>query len=78
MTFFTLSILLLLCINAHDEAAAKEGQAKLPLKFGIFREDCFEKFVNKGDFGDAECIKFTLSKAIGFAVVVGSGVLKLP
>lgn len=55
--------------------AEKTGQA---LKFFIFREDCFNKFVNNHDFSDTDCIKFTISKGIGLAIVVGSAIVKLP
>lgn len=48
------------------------------MKFYIFREDCFDKFVNKKDFSDKECIKFTISKAVGLAIVAGSSILKIP
>jgi hypothetical protein len=45
--------------------------------FFIFREDCFNKFMNK-EFTDQECLKVTISKGIGFAIVAGSSILKLP
>ena len=32
----------------------------------------------KPDQGDQECIKFTISKGIGLAIIVGSGILKIP
>lgn len=32
----------------------------------------------KKDLSDQECLKFTLSKAVGLAIVAGSGILKLP
>ena len=48
------------------------------MKFFIFREDCYDKFIVKKDFTDNECIKFTISKAVGFAIIAGSSILKLP
>ena len=45
--------------------------------YGVFRQDCFESFT-KGDFGDTECVKFTFSKAIGFAIITGAFILKVP
>lgn len=59
------------------QANATAG-AKAALKWFIFREDCYEKFVVKQDFSDKECLKFTISKAVGLAIVAGSGILKLP
>jgi mannose-P-dolichol utilization defect protein 1 len=47
------------------------------MKFFIFREDCFNKFISY-DFSDMECVKFTISKGIGLAIVAGSSILKLP
>lgn len=51
---------------------------ELQWKFVIFREDCFDRFFNKGDFSSQECIKLTLSKFIGFVIIVGSSILKVP
>ena len=51
---------------------------KPTLKWFIFREDCFDKFLVKQDFTDMECIKFTISKGIGLAIILGSSILKLP
>ena len=48
------------------------------IKSLIFREDCWDKFVNKNDFSDQECIKVTISKCVGLAIVAGSGILKVP
>lgn len=47
------------------------------MKFYVFREDCLDKYLAY-DFQDMECHKFTISKLIGFAIVVGSGIVKLP
>lgn len=47
------------------------------MKFFIFREDCFEKF-QKFDISDKECLKITISKGIGFLIVLGAGILKIP
>jgi mannose-P-dolichol utilization defect protein 1 len=46
-------------------------------KFWIFREDCFDKFISL-DISDVDCLKFTVSKGIGFAIVIFSCILKLP
>ena len=43
----------------------------------IFRDDCYAKFTSF-DFSDSECLKFTISKGIGFAIVAGSCILKVP
>ena len=58
-------------------AAAKEVDTT-PVKYWIFREDCFEKFFDKQDFSDQSCLKFSFSKLIGYAIITGSTILKLP
>jgi len=30
------------------------------------------------DISDIDCLKFTISKGIGYAIVVGAGILKIP
>ena len=45
----------------------------------FFREDCFDLYFNKFDFfSSKECLSLTISKGIGFAIIAGSAVLKLP
>ena len=56
---------------------ASSEAVKPNLKFYIFREDCYNKFLAQ-DFSDTECIKFTISKGIGLAIVLGSSILKVP
>lgn len=50
---------------------------KHEMVFGVFRADCYTKFTG-GDFSDMECVKFSFSKIIGFAIISGSFILKLP
>jgi mannose-P-dolichol utilization defect protein 1 len=69
---FVLAFFLALVSASH---AAKKDSA--PMVLFIFREDCYNKFVS-GDISDQECIKVTISKGIGFAIVAGSSILKLP
>ena len=66
-------------ISSVDAADASTPKDQLPLKFFIFREDCFDLFFNKFDFfSNQECLKLTISKAIGYGIIAGSAVLKLP
>mmetsp|Transcript_2715 Transcript_2715/g.4614 ORF Transcript_2715/g.4614 Transcript_2715/m.4614 type:complete len:173 (+) Transcript_2715:44-562(+) len=44
----------------------------------IFSKHCYIKFFVDKDFADVDCIKQTLSKAVGLAIVAGSGILKFP
>ena len=47
-----------------------------PTKYWVFREDCFDRFL-AFDL-DPECVKFSFFKALGFAIVAGSCLFKLP
>ena len=48
-------------------------------KYLVFREDCYDRFFTKFDFfGDTSCIAFTLGKLVGYVIVAGSTVFKLP
>ena len=44
----------------------------------FFRKDCFDLFFNKFDFTNADCLKITISKGLGYAIILGSGILKVP
>lgn len=55
-----------------------ETKGNIPMKMYIFREDCYDKFFVKKDYSDKDCIKITFSKAVGFAIILGSGILKVP
>ena len=60
---------------------AHEHLEKVPLKYGVFSQECFDKLSSKGvlDFvQDKDCIIFSLSKAVGYAIVAGSIGVKLP
>jgi mannose-P-dolichol utilization defect protein 1 len=53
-------------------AAAQE------FRFGVFSPECYENYFTHGKFDDTACFKLTLSKALGYAIVVGSFLLKAP
>jgi PQ loop repeat len=44
-----------------------------PSKYWIFREDCFDKLV-----AFDQCIMFSVFKGLGFGIVAGSCLFKLP
>lgn len=48
------------------------------LIFGIITPTCFDSLVNRHEFGNIECLKFVLSKALGYAIICGSFILKVP
>ena len=72
------SVLLILSLLVLAVSAAEEKK-EVATKFKIFREDCFEAFFTRFDFfSDMSCIKFTISKGIGLAVITGSFIYKVP
>lgn len=40
--------------------------------------DCFDEFFVKFNFFDVPCLKMTIIKLLGYAIVVGSSIVKLP
>lgn len=63
---------------ASSISAASAQAPKPPLKWFVFREDCFDTFFTKHDFLNSECIKFTISKLIGYLIIAGAFILKVP
>jgi mannose-P-dolichol utilization defect 1 len=46
---------------------------------GLTREQrCYESLVENFDLGDGECIKYSISKALGVAIVLGGSIMKVP
>jgi hypothetical protein len=78
------AIVLLLCnlffifAYCQNEVSSKADKIELPLKYFIFRQDCYDIFFNKNDFTHSECIKITFSKLLGYAIIAGSSILKVP
>ena len=59
--------------------SASDAKKDVVTKYYIFREDCYESFFTRQDFtSDPSCIKFTFSKAVGFVVISGSFIFKVP
>ena len=50
--------------------------ADVKVKYFIFREECYDRFLNF-DL-DPDCVKFTISKGIGLGIILGSLAFKLP
>ena len=75
--YITIGLVMCLCVALATAATAGKDAVKVPLKFYIFKEECYDKFI-KQDFSDIDCIKFTISKGIGMAIVCGSAILKVP
>ena len=57
---------------AHSHGAAAPATI-----YGIFRHDCYDSFT-KLEFSDTSCVSFTFSKVVGFAIVLGAFILKVP
>uniref|UniRef100_K3X7B3 Mannose-P-dolichol utilization defect 1 protein homolog n=1 Tax=Globisporangium ultimum (strain ATCC 200006 / CBS 805.95 / DAOM BR144) TaxID=431595 RepID=K3X7B3_GLOUD len=48
------------------------------LVFGVFTPACFDAFFTHHDFANVACLKLVVSKALGYAIITGSLILKLP
>ena len=64
--------------NSVVAETASNQNAGSNIKWYIFREDCFESIVHNFDFTNTDCIKFAISKAIGYSIIAGSAILKVP
>lgn len=60
--------------TAEEKVAPKDAE----LVFGVFTPVCFEAFATHHDFANIECLKMTVSKLLGYAIITGSLILKLP
>jgi mannose-P-dolichol utilization defect 1 len=48
-------------------------------KLFFFRDDCYDLYFNKFDFfSNKECLKVTISKGVGFLIIAGAAILKVP
>jgi len=65
-------------IFASSTAKQPELKAATPLKWFIFREDCFNTFFTQKDFANVECIKFTILKLLGYLIIAGAFIIKVP
>jgi hypothetical protein len=75
------TMLLLIIAKMMTTATASQNAITEPaqqFKWFVLREDCYDAFVNKLDFSNPDCIKFTLSKIVGYLIIAGSGILKVP
>ena len=65
---------------ASDAAEVTEEKKEGPaIKMLIFREDCYDAFFTRFDFtSDPSCFKFSLVKLVGYAVISGSVIYKVP
>ncbi|EQC29133.1 hypothetical protein SDRG_13165 [Saprolegnia diclina VS20] len=52
--------------------------ASTDLVYGVFTPQCYETYFTQHDFLHVACFKAVLSKALGYAIILGSFILKLP
>lgn len=65
-------------ITLISAAFAHKHAEKQNLVYGIFSDSCYVK-VNDGTFlDDRDCLKFTLSKLVGYLIVLGAVIVKVP
>lgn len=70
MEIVVLASLLASLVLATTEAT----QARV--RYFIFKEECYDRFL-AFDL-EPECVKFTVSKGLGYAIILGSTILKVP
>ena len=69
---------MLMCLMSLAFAAPSAKEAT-PTKYLIFREDCYASFFERYDFvSDPTCIKFSFSKLLGYTIVAGATIYKVP
>lgn len=56
------------------EAAKKDDG----LIFGVISPQCLDLYMDKYDFTNIECFKLVVSKLLGYGIILGSMILKLP
>ena len=73
----TLTFTFLFVASVLTVMAAAEDKQQPGVKYWVFREDCYDRFLAL-DVSDVDCIKFSASKGIGYAIILGSVILKVP
>ncbi|GAB9464991.1 Mannose-p-dolichol utilization defect 1 protein [Globisporangium polare] len=76
--FCATTALLLLAAIAAVTAGSTSGKESPELVFGVFTPACFDAFFTQHDFANVACLKLVVSKALGYAIITGSLILKLP
>lgn len=76
--FCATTTLLLVAIASMAAAATTRSKESSDLVFGVFTPACFDAFFTQHDFANVACIKLVVSKALGYAIITGSLILKLP
>lgn len=69
---------LTLCAGVALASSAYSEKPSQELVYGVLTPQCFEAFFTRHDFANVACIKFVVSKALGYLIIVGSLILKLP
>lgn len=69
---------LLLVATAAAATASSSSKESSELVFGVFTPACFDAFFTQHDFANVACLKLVVSKALGYAIITGSLILKLP
>lgn len=70
------SFILLSAVSAHKHSD------KQPLVYGVFSEECYAKLSTENGLDsfldDSACLKFTASKMVGYLIVLGAVIVKVP
>lgn len=71
----TLAAVALLVALVSAKSSASDSTELL---FGVITPQCFDAFVTHHDFANVACIKFVISKLLGYLIITGAFILKLP
>lgn len=69
---------LAMCAGMALASSADTEKPSQELVFGVLTPQCFEAFFTHHDFANVACLKFVVSKTLGYLIIVGSLILKLP
>ncbi|TDH70249.1 hypothetical protein CCR75_000197 [Bremia lactucae] len=78
MTLETMATKFTLITATLVTSAIAMSKDKDELIMGLFTPECFEVFAVDHDFANIACIKAVVSKALSYAIITGSLILKLP
>ncbi|CDW85211.1 UNKNOWN [Stylonychia lemnae] len=76
--FNIVALLAIAALSVVEASVSASNAPSVPLKWFVFREDCFDTFFEKKDFFNKECLKITISKCIGYTIIAGAFIIKVP
>lgn len=63
-------------VSVQEPADTKVSQGEY--RYLVFTPQCYHSLIESLNITDVSCIKMTISKAMGYAIVVGGSIVKVP